>query len=344
MKAAVLTGLKKIEIKEVPDPKVAAGTDVLVKIGAVGVCGSDIHYYTSGRIGSQVVHYPFIVGHECAGTVQETGGAVTRVKKGDRVAIDPAIYCGACDQCAGGRVHTCRNLLFLGCPGQLNGSLSEYIVIPENCCFPIKKNVTMDQAVLSEPLAIGVYGVGLSLPLKGADIGILGCGPIGLSVLLAAREQGGGRIYATDKIDERLRAAIGAGAAWAGNPDKENVVREIEAQEPLLLDAVFECCGQQDALDQAVTLLKPGGRLILIGIPAVSRVGFDVDELRRKEISIQNVRRQCDCTQQTLDMIQRGALTPDFRVTHQFELEKTPEAFDLVANHRDGVIKAVIRL
>src|SRR5512137_1373554 len=111
--------------------------DVKIRMLVLGICGSDIHYYTTGKIGSQVVQYPFTVGHECAGIVVETGSKVTRVQKGDIIAIEPAMWCGSCDQCLAGRHHTCRKLRFLGCPGQAEGSLSEFIVMPETSCFQL---------------------------------------------------------------------------------------------------------------------------------------------------------------------------------------------------------------
>ena len=131
MKAALLTGIGKFEIKQVPEPEIKNDTDVLVRIKMVGVCGSDIHYYTTGRIGSQIVKYPFVVGHEAAGIVERVGDKVTKVKPGQRIAIDPAVYCGECDQCKSGRENTCRELLFMGNPGQMDGALSEFFVINE---------------------------------------------------------------------------------------------------------------------------------------------------------------------------------------------------------------------
>ncbi len=344
MKAMVLTGIRGMEMRQVPDPKIKNDTDVLIRMASIGVCGSDIHYYVEGRIGKQVVEYPFAVGHECAGVVEKVGQAVRRLKPGDRVAVDPAMPCGSCDQCLGGRAHTCRKLRFLGCPKQAEGCLSEFIVMPEECCFPIPDDMTLDQAALSEPLAIGVYAVQQSIPMKGAKIGILGVGPIGLSVLLPSRAQGAEKIYVTDKIDERLELARKAGADGTGNPDKEDVVEKISKEEPLLLDAVFECCGQQEAIDQAIDLLKPGGKLMVVGIPAIPRLSFAVDTMRHKEICIQNVRRQVDCVQPSLDMIHRKEIDVDILLTHHFDFSRTKEAFDLVAAYRDGVMKAMIRL
>ncbi len=343
MKAMKLTGIRRMEMMEVPTPQIKSGTDVLIRMSVVGVCGSDVHYYVDGKIGSQVVQYPFTVGHEGAGVVEAVGSHVTRVAPGDRIAVEPAMSCFKCDQCLSGRPHTCRKLRFLGCPGQAEGCLSEYIVMPETSCFPIPGSVSLDEAAISEPLAIGVYAVRQSIPMKGAKIGILGAGPIGLSVLLPSRAQGADKIYVTDRIAERLAVASGAGADWTGNPDAEDVVDSIKSAEPGWLDAVFECCGEQQAMDQAVELLKPGGKLMLIGIPpTLERVSFMIDSLRRKEICIQNVRRQNHCVQPALDMIGRKDFDVTSMVTHRFKFKDTQAAFNLVAGYGDGVLKAMI--
>ena len=190
MKAYRLTGIRQLAMMDVPMPEIKDDHEVLIKMSAVGVCGSDVHYYESGRIGSQIVKFPFTIGHEGAGVVISVGRAVTRVKPGSRIAVEPAMPCHNCDQCLAGRHNTCRKLRFLGCPGQADGCLCEYLVMPEDSCFPIAADMTLDEAALSEPLAIGVYAVQQSLPMSGAKIGILGAGPIGLSVLLPARAQG----------------------------------------------------------------------------------------------------------------------------------------------------------
>jgi len=343
MKAMKLTGIRQMEMTEVPTPEIVNDNDVLIGMKTVGVCGSDVHYYETGRIGGQVVEYPFAVGHEGAGVVEAVGPAVTHVKPGDRIAIEPAMSCGECDQCKAGRPHTCRRLRFLGCPDQAEGCLSEYIVMPEASCFKVTDKTTFDEAAISEPLAIGVYAVKQSIPMQGAKVGILGSGCIGLSVLLPAKAQGADGIYVTDKIDSRLELAKRAGAVWGGNPNKEDVVEKVKELEPGGLDVVFECCGEQEALDQAIEMLKPGGKLLLIGIPPIAeRVTFLIDKLRHKEICIQNVRRQCHCVQPTLDMMDRGDFDVSVMVTHRFPFERTQAAFDLAASYEDGVLKAMV--
>lgn len=343
MKTMYLTGLRQMEMRESPKPEIRNDTDVLLKMAVVGVCGSDVHYYLRGRIGSQVVKYPFPVGHECAAIVEQVGAAVSRVKPGDHVAVEPAMPCGQCDQCHARRSHTCRSLRFLGCPGQADGCLSEYIVMPEHSCFPVPNNVSLDQACLSEPLSIGLYSVRLAGLSSGATAAVLGCGPIGLSVMLCSRVAGAAKIFATDPIPERLPHAERAGATWVGNPSKTDTTKAIQAAAPLGLDYVFECCGEQAALDQAVDLLKPGGRLVLVGIPTIDRISFAIDKLRRREITIINVRRQNECVEPALELIRRRLIDVDFMVTHSFPFDRTVEAFEMVADYRDGVIKAMIR-
>ena len=332
-----------MQMQEVPCPSLSRDTDVLIKMARVGVCGSDVHYFAEGGIGSQRVEYPWTVGHEGAGTVVEVGAAVTRVKPGDRIALDPAQPCGVCDQCLGGRPHTCRHLNFLGCPGQVEGCLAEYLILPERSSYPLPDAMSFEEAAIVEPLSIGLYAISLSVPLKGAKIGILGAGPIGLSVLLPARFQGAERVYMTDKIEARLTLASKAGADWVGNPETDDVVADIARREPELLDVVFECSGEQEAMDQGIQLLKPGGKLMLIGIPgAANRVSFDINQLRRKEICIQNVRRQNDFVQKAIDMIARKEIDGNIMVTHRFAFDRTQEAFEMVTNYQDGVVKAMV--
>ena len=344
MRSSVLAGLNRIEISEKPVPGLENPGDVLIRMRSVGVCGSDIHYYRTGRIGSQVVQFPFTLGHEGAGVIEKTGPGVTDLKPGDRVAIDPAMPCHNCDQCRAGRPHTCRNLMFLGCPGQAEGCLSEYLVMPASSCYVLPANVTLNQATLSEPLSIGLYAVRSSVDISGKSVGILGSGPIGLSVLLTAIASGAGNVYVTDRIDERLAIASGMGACHTGNIDTTDIVSDILEREPDQLDVVFECCGQQEAADQAIKLLKPGGSLMIIGIPEFERWTFGADDMRRKEICIQNIRRQNEAVYDTLQMISSGMLKPDKMQTHDFSLDKAGEAFEMVAGYRDGVVKAMVHL
>jgi len=342
MKAMMLTGIRQMEMMNIREPEIVNPYDVKIRMTVVGICGSDIHYYTQGQIGSQKVEYPFTVGHEGAGVVVGVGSAVKRLKPGDHIAIEPAMPCWECDQCLSGRHHTCRKLKFLGCPGQAEGCLMEYIVMPETCCFSLGTNLKPDHGSISEPMAIGVYAIKKSNVSRGMKIGILGFGPIGMSVMLAAKAKGIGEIYVTDLINGRLEIAGKEGARLSVNPSDEDIVNEILNKEPLGLDTVFECCGKQEAFDQAITLLKPGGKLIVVGIPEFDRWSMNVENTRRKEISLQFIRRQVDCVEDALEMMNNQLIKIDNMVTHRFPFDKTKEAFDLVAGYKDGVMKAMI--
>ncbi len=342
MKVMNLTGIRQMAMTATEMPEIINNTDVLIKLGIVAVCGSDIHYFKDGKIGNQVVEYPFPVGHESAGIVEKTGKKVKKVKQGDRIAIEPAVSCGICDQCLEGRPHTCRNLKFLGCPEQLEGSLKEYIIMPEENCYPIPENMILDEAAISEPLSIGLYAIKRSNLGKSDKIGILGFGPIGMSVLLAAKAYGANEFYVTDKINERLKIAKSEGAKTISNPDEEDVEQKILKTEPLGLDVLYECCGKQEAIENAINVLKPGGKIIIIGIPEFDNWKFPADKIRRKEITIINIRRQNHCFQEALDLIASGKIDISGMPTHRFKFKDTQKAFNLVADYQDGVMKAMI--
>ncbi|MFW6061829.1 MAG: zinc-dependent alcohol dehydrogenase, partial [Planctomycetota bacterium] len=339
MKAAYLTDIRTVEIRDAGEPKLENPGDVLLSIEAVGVCGSDMHYYRTGRIGDQVVTFPWLVGHECSARVEKVGEGVDRVKPGDRVAVDPLVWCQECDQCLSGRVHTCRNQVFLGCPGQLEGCLAERLVMPQESLFRVPEDMDAERAALVEPFSIGLYAQKLAAEdLAGRRIGILGCGPIGLCVLAACRAAGAEKVYMTDIRDNRAQLALEMGASWVGNPEKGDVVGDVSELQPAGLDFLFECAGEQETVDQCIDLAKPGGKVLLVGIPEVDRISFRMDTVRRHELTLQPVRRQNHCVQPAIDMIARGEVDLDPMLTHRYEISQTQEAVDTIADYRDGAV------
>jgi len=345
MKQVVLTGIREMAMTEIPDPIILNPTEVKIKMLTIGVCGSDIHYYAEGKIGTQVVQYPFPVGHECAGVIEEVGKNVSNVKIGDLVVVDPSVHCGHCDQCLAGRPHTCRNNKFLGCPGQLDGCLSEYIVMPDFTCFPVTGKMNSIQAALIEPLTIGVYAVKLSqIQNNTFSVGIFGAGPIGLSILFKLLADGVEDITIIEPLDYRLKKAREIGAKYLVNPESENVEVNVKNRHELLLDVVFEASGQQEAVTNSLKILKPGGKLVLVGIPPSAQYTFDMDLMRRKELTVINVRRQNHCVEEAIDLVVSGKIDIEKMVTHHFSLEETPKAFEIVEGYKDGAIKAMINL
>jgi len=344
MKAVALADIEQFQLLDMSDPVLNDQFNVLLRVRNVGICGSDIHYFEEGRIGDQIIDFPFTLGHEFSAIVEEVGDEVTTVQRGDLVAGEPAVSCHQCDQCLANRPHTCRELRFIGAPGQLRGAMSEYIAVPETNCYPVPEHMTAEAACLAEPLSIGCYAVELAPDITESTVGILGAGPIGLGVYFAAREEGITAAYCTDKLDYRCGIAKDVGIDWSGNPDTEDVVGEIREVEPAGLDVVFECCGDQEALDQGIDLLKPGGTLLIVGIPSEDHISFDIDTIRRKEITIKNVRRQNHQMQPAIDLVANNPDVTETLYTHQFPPEQAQLAFGTVADYRDNVVKAMVEM
>lgn len=359
MKAAFLTAPGRMSCGHAPDPELRAAGDVLLELQAVGICGSDLHYFRTGRIGNQVLEAPWIMGHECTAVVKEVGSAVRGLAPGDRVAVDPLIACGRCDQCRAGRKHTCREQHFLGCPGQQQGCLCERMVMPSECCFLVPQQLSIGAAVMVEPFAIALHALNLlggnaygshtdastkPSAAEGKHIAVLGAGPIGLCVLAALRWAGAAAVAVTDRLDYRLAMAERLGASSVHLIERGDSLAEMLARRPTGLDAVFDCTGEQAALDQAGALLAPGGTLVIVGIPETARVSFDLNAWRRKELTVKNVRRQNECTDRAVELLGSGEIRLDEVITHQFGLSDTQAAFDLVSSYRDRVGKALIVL
>ncbi len=338
-----LAAHRRLEVTDCPPPPDPGPHEVLLRVLSVGLCGSDVHYFTKGRIGSQVVRYPFRLGHEFSAIVEATGQDVLRVTTGNRVVVDPAMSCYICEQCRIGRPHTCRKLRFLGCPGQSEGCLCSLILMPEETCFSIPNAIDNDLAALVEPLAIGAYAARLSGRLMGAHVAILGCGPIGLCAMLALKAIGVEKVYMTDPVAERRVLASELGAHWVGHPVDDPPVETLKALEPFGLDAVFECCGQQSAIDQAVAMLTPGGKLFLIGIPTEDRVSFPIDTIRRNEIAIQNVRRQNGCMREAIQLAVQKQDQLRRLITHVGTPDRAQHFFELLEAYREGIVKAIVQ-
>jgi L-iditol 2-dehydrogenase len=342
MKVAHFTALRRIDLADVPEPSIERPDDVLIAIDRVGVCGSDVHYYLDGHIGDQILRYPATLGHECSGTVLAAGPEVKHLAVGDRVAVDPAFPCRTCDQCRAGRLHTCRRLLFMGSPGQAPGALAERSVVPADCCFKIQESVSLDEAMLVEPLSVALHATRLAQLADGMKIAVLGTGPIGLSVMLCAKANVACAVMATDLLDERLAVARSCGAELTINARQVDVATECTRAGLPEFDVVFECSGDPACVNQGLSLLGPGGALIMVGIPPADSIAFDPHVVRRNELRLQGVRRQNHCVGPVIDLIAAGRLDASPLVTHRFPMDKTAAAFELVADYRDGVIKAVI--
>jgi len=338
LKSVKLSAKGKFEIFNEILPILDNKNNVLIKIASVGVCGSDMHYFNSGRIGKDFIEYPYTIGHEASGYIEKINTSNLGFNVGDLVAIDPAISCKKCDQCKSNRENTCRNLLFMGAANQLEGLMKEYVAIPHTNLFKVPSNFTPSEATFIEPLSIGAYSVKLADVNKKDRIAILGVGPIGLSALLALKFKELDLILVTDKLEYRLNQAVNFGAEFTLNANESYINNDTHNN----YDVVFECAGDQSALDFAVDLLKPGGKLIIVGIPSTDKIYFDINTIRRKELQILNVRRQNNKMVESIEIFNKFKKYSNEIITHSFSMENAEEAYNLVNNYKDNVLKAVI--
>lgn len=349
MKAAKLFGARDFRVVNVPQPPAPGPGEVLVRIGTVGVCGSDLHTYEDGRIGDTVVQEPLVMGHEFAGTIAAVGpdardGDHAPLVVGQRVAVDPGMPCWQCDKCEAGHPNLCRHLGFMGLWPD-DGALQEYLICPARGCFPLPESLTLEEGALLEPLGVAIHAVDLGKIRVGQSVAVLGCGPIGLLVMKLAKLAGAGTLYALDQYDWRLEAARRWGA------DKTIHIRKgdpVDALHNLTngrgADVVFEAAWAGEAVAQAMEMADLGGRVVLVGIPGDDTSGFKHSTARRKGLTIKLCRRMKHTYPRALALATGGYVTLTDLITHRFSLDDTGDAYKLNAEYGDGVIKVMINL
>jgi L-iditol 2-dehydrogenase len=316
-----------------PSPVPGEG-EVLLRVGSIGICASDLHWFCEGSIGDAKLARPLVLGHEFSATVAESTDPGLPV--GTRVAVDPAIPCEQCEFCQHGHPNLCSNLHFAG-HGKDDGAQREYIPWPARCCFPIPDSFSDADGVVLEPLGIAIHSVDLAHLKTGMSVGIYGCGPIGLLVLQMARLAGAAEIYATDLYPHRLEAALAMGATAVfqagGGEEKAQILSATQGRG---VDVAFEVAGENPAVETAVDTACPGGRVVLVGIPSDDRISFTASIARRKGLTIALVRRMKLTYPRAINLVSRGLVDVRSVVTHRFPLSEFNKAFD-VAVKRQGI-------
>lgn len=341
MRSAILDAIGSIAIVEAPVP-VPGPDEVLVRLRAVGICGSDVHYFVDGRIGDAVVEYPFVLGHEPAGEVVQFGENVSGLAVGDRIALEPAHPCGVCHSCQIGRPNCCPKVRFLGTP-PIPGVFEEYHLFAASQCIKIPDSVSFEAAATLEPMAVGIHAVDIGHVRPGDRVAIMGCGPVGILTAMAARAAGATFIAMTDPIAERRAHAEQLGADLVLDAQAGNVVNDINRQVGAI-DIAFEAAGTQGAIDDATLVVRPAGTTVIIGIPSVDRISLWVHNIRRKELNIIMARRSNFSLEPAIRMMAAGLITPEKVVTHRFALDQLAEGMRFVHEYQDGVLKAMVVL
>jgi len=341
MLASRLHGIRDLRLERLPRPVPGPG-EVLLRIEAVGVCGSDVHYYSEGRIGPAVIASPIIMGHEFSATVTELGAGVHGMEVGSRVAVEPAISCGRCEWCLRGDPNLCPGVRFCGTP-PTHGVLAEFAVMPADNCFLLPSGLTAIEGALLEPLGIAIHVVDLAHIRVGQSVAVVGAGPIGLLTAVVARASGAGPVYITEPLEYRREFASRYTNGMLLDPrdgDAGAEIRRLTGGRGV--DVAFEAAGSADAPQQAAEAACPGGTLVLVGIPSDDLLSLNASTIRRKGLTIRVVRRMKHTYPRAIRLVQSGLVEVASLATHAFTLEETADAFQLVAGYLDRVIKAMV--
>ena len=343
MKTAVMTKLKYCEIQErpIPEPK---DDEVLVKIENVGVCGSDLHYYESGRIGNFIVEYPFVLGHEAGGTVVEVGKNVTKIKVGDRVALEPGKTCGKCEFCKTGRYNLCPDVIFFATP-PVDGVFQEYVAHEAGLGFKIPDNMTTEEAALIEPLAVGMHAAMQGDAHLGQTAVVTGSGCIGLMSLLSLKARGVSKVIVVDVMDKRLEQAKKLGADYVINGKTEDTVARImEITEGAGFDLGIETAGSQITASQLIQASKKGATIVLVGYSASGEMTLPIGMALDKELTFKTVFRYRNIYPLAIDAVASGKIDVKGVVTDYFKLDDIQEALTRCVEDKANIVKGVIKV
>ena len=343
MKTAVMKAIGKIELeeREIPQPKEG---EVLIKIGYVGICGSDVHYFETGAIGDFVVKPPFVLGHEAAGTVVALGEGVDSLKIGDRVAMEPGKTCGHCEFCRTGRYNLCPDVQFFATP-PYDGVFQEYVAYDASMCFRLPDNVSLMEGALIEPLAVGFHAANQGGAHIGQKAVVFGSGCIGLMCLLALKAEGVTEVYVVDVIDKRLEKAMELGAAGVINSSKEDALERImELAGGYGVDLAIDTAGADVTINQGIRMVKPGGTIVCVGYSRSGKVTLDMSVALNKEITFRTVFRYRHIYPMAIAAVSSGLINLRNVVTDTFTLDEIQEAMMNSVNDKVNIVKAVIEV
>jgi L-iditol 2-dehydrogenase len=343
MKVAVMEGIGKIgyTTREIPKPK---DNEVLVKIQYVGVCGSDLHYYETGRIGDYIVEPPFVLGHEASGIVTELGKDVKNLKIGDRVALEPGATCGECEFCRTGRYNLCPDVVFFATP-PVDGVLQEYAAHPASLCFKLPDNVSSMNGALIEPLAVGFHAASQGDAHIGQKAIIFGAGCIGLMTLLALQSYGLNDITVVDILPNRLAQAKKMGATHVVNSlDKDFLDQFDKITDKAGFDIAFETAGTEITTRLCIKVLKKGSNLVCVGYSKTGEMTLPMSLLLDKELSIKTVFRYRHIYPKAIEAVACGKIDPSNVVTNIFEFDDVQNAMDKSVADKAKIVKSVIKI
>ncbi|GKU83560.1 NAD(P)-dependent alcohol dehydrogenase [Niallia sp. NCCP-28] len=341
MRAAVLTSLKNIELQNVEIP-ILKDNEVLIKIKAVGLCGSDVHYYEHGKIGNYVVEKPIILGHEASGDIVEVGKNVRGLQKGQRVSIEPGATCGECTYCKEGRYNLCPSVEFLATP-PYDGVFCEYAVMREDLVFPIPDSMSYETAALVEPFSVGVHAISRGELKAGETVIILGMGPIGLVTAAAAKAAGAKMIIGVDLETSRLEVAKSMGATHIINLREEDLEEKVkEYTNGIGADLAIETAGSPKAVQGTILSVRRGGRVAIVGLSPQDEVPVSISQIIDKEIDVKGVFRYHHTYPRAIEMLSGDKINIEKMITDKYPLDEAAKAFEKAIHDKTNTLKIMI--
>ncbi|KAJ8451714.1 hypothetical protein Cgig2_018348 [Carnegiea gigantea] len=339
--AAWLHGINDLKIQPFELPTLGPN-DVRVRMKAVGICGSDVHYLKTMSCGDYHVKEPMVIGHECAGIIEEVGSEVKSLVPGDRVALEPGIGCWRCDRCKEGSYNLCPDMRFFATP-PIHGSLANQIAHPASLCFKLPDNVSLEEGAMCEPLSVGVYGCRRAKVGAETTVLIIGAGPIGLVTLLSARAFGAPRIVIADVDDFRLSFArkLGADQVVKVSSKREDVAGEVEEIKKAMgrgIDVTLDCAGFEKTVSTAFGATRNGGKVCLIGMGHCN-MNVPLTPAASREVDVLGVFRYKNTWPQCLQFLSSGKIDVKPLITHRFGFsqKEVEEAFETSARGGNAI-------
>lgn len=343
MKVAVMNGVGKMGFveREIPQP---ADNEVLVKLEYVGICGSDMHYYETGRIGDYVVEPPFVLGHEPGGVVVEVGKNVTHLKVGDRVALEPGKTCGHCEYCREGKYNLCPDVVFFATP-PVDGVFQEYVAHEAALCFKLPENVDTLEGALIEPLAVGFHAANQGGAHAGQTAVVFGAGCIGLVSMMALKAEGVSRVYVVGIMQKRLDKAMELGATGVINSMKTDVQEEIgRLTEGKGVDLVIETAGMEVTTRQAIHITKKGATIVLVGYSKTGEMTLPLSLALDKELTFKTVFRYRHIYTMAIEAVASGKVNLKGIVSNIFNFDDIQAAMDKSVSDKANIVKSVVKI
>ena len=341
--SVVMTGPNQFK-KEIRDIPAMGDDDVLVRMEYVGICGSDVHLYQTGKQGENIAKDPMILGHEAAGVVAAAGKNVSSLKTGDKVALEPGVVCGTCKYCKTGFYNLCPEMVFMSTP-PYDGTFQEYVSLPADLAFKLPDDVTTKEGALIEPLAVGLQASGRGQVGLGDAVLIIGAGCIGLMNVLACQARGAAQIFISDVIAQRLEFSRQFGVTAAIDVNTVDLETYIKDQtDGQGADVVIDCSGTQAGMQVTPAVVRPGGNIVLVGMPPEDIVGLNITKLIWKEVNVMASFRYCNRYPAAVKALGSGLMDVKRMITHEFQLAELDDAFEYVIENSADVVKAVVKI